>query len=106
MPLITFVEPDGTRRAVSAHPGESLMLAATRANVAGIIAECGGSAMCATCHCYVVSAPEGALPPPKPDEADTVEFNAHEPRENSRLTCQIIVTEALEGAVFQVATGR
>jgi 2Fe-2S ferredoxin len=43
---------------------------------------------------------------PKPDEADTIEFNAHEPREASRLTCQIIVTEALDGAVFEVATGR
>jgi 2Fe-2S ferredoxin len=62
--------------------------------------------MCATCHCYVISAADGALPAPKQDEADTVEFNAHEPQENSRLTCQIIVTEALEGAVFQVATGR
>ena len=82
------------------------MYPARNAGVKGIIAECGGSAMCATCHCYVVSAPEGALAAPRQDEADTVEFNAHEPRENSRLACQIIVTETLEGAVFQVATGR
>lgn len=106
MVQVTFIEADGTRRAIEAKVGEPLMYPARNAGVKGIVAECGGSAMCATCHCYVVSAPEGALPPPKPDEADTVEFNAHEPRDNSRLTCQIIVTEALEGAVFQVATGR
>lgn len=106
MVQVTFIEADGTRRAIDAKVGEPLMYPARNAGVRGIVAECGGSAMCATCHCYVISAPAGALPPPKPDEADTVEFNAHQPQENSRLTCQIIVTEALEGAVFQVATGR
>ncbi len=106
MVQVTFIEADGTRRAIEAPVGEPLMYPARNAGVKGIIAECGGSAMCATCHCYVVSAAEGALAAPRQDEADTVEFNAHEPREDSRLTCQIIVTEALEGAVFQVATGR
>lgn len=106
MVQVTFIEADGTRRAIEAPVGEPLMYPARNAGVRGIIAECGGSAMCATCHCYVVSAADGALSAQKQDEADTVEFNAHEPRENSRLTCQIIVTEALDGAVFQVATGR
>lgn len=106
MVQVTFIEADGTRRAIDAPVGEPLMYPARNAGVRGIIAECGGSAMCATCHCYVISAADGALPAPKQDEADTVEFNANEPQENSRLTCQIVVTEALEGAVFQVATGR
>lgn len=106
MVQVIFIEADGTRREIDAKAGEPLMYPARNAGVKGIVAECGGSAMCATCHCYVISASEGALAPPKPDEADTVEFNAHEPRENSRLTCQIVVTPALEGAVFQVATGR
>ncbi|MEY4698495.1 MAG: hypothetical protein RIT14_2923 [Pseudomonadota bacterium] len=100
MPLITFVEPDGTRREVSAHPGESLMVAATRADVAGIIAECGGSAMCATCHCYLV---EGTLPEAEALEAETIEFVAQNTRATSRLTCQIAVTEAMAGLVLQVA---
>lgn len=103
---VTFIEADGTRREVAATEGEPLMYAARDAGVAGIIAECGGSAMCATCHCYVVEAPEGALPEPRMDEADTIEFNAHEPRETSRLMCQVVATPALAGAVFQVATGR
>jgi 2Fe-2S ferredoxin len=82
------------------------MFPARNAGVRGIVAECGGSAMCATCHCHVVSAPAGSLAPMRQDEADTIEFNAHEPRPESRLTCQITVTAALEGAVFRVATGR
>ena len=106
MVKVIFIEQDGTRREVDAAPGEPLMYAAKGAEVDGIIAECGGSAMCATCHCYLLEAPNGPLPDPETAEADTVEFMANEPRENSRLTCQIEVTEALEGAVFQVATGR
>jgi ferredoxin, 2Fe-2S len=106
MVQVTFVEADGTRREIDAKAGEPLMIPARNAGVRGIVAECGGSAMCATCHCYVISAPEGALPPMKQDEADTIEFNGNQPQENSRLTCQITVTPALEGAVFQVATGR
>jgi ferredoxin, 2Fe-2S len=103
---VVFIEADGTKHEVDAKLDDTLMQAAYKANVRGIIAECGGSAMCATCHCYVLETPAGDLPKPLNDEADTIEFNAHEPQENSRLTCQIRVTEKLEGAVFQVATGR
>jgi ferredoxin, 2Fe-2S len=106
MVQVTFLQADGTSRVIDARVGEQLMFPARNAGVKGIVAECGGSAMCATCHCYVLETPNGTLPDPLPDEADTIEFNANEPRENSRLTCQIKVTEALEGAVFQVATGR
>jgi ferredoxin, 2Fe-2S len=106
MVQVTFIEADGTRRDVEAKLDDTLMQAAYSADVRGIIAECGGSAMCATCHCYVLETPGGALPAPKNDEIDTIEFNANEPRDDSRLTCQIAVTEALEGAVLQVATGR
>jgi len=103
---VVFIEATGRARRIDAPPGEALMFAARDAGVAGIIGECGGSAMCATCHCYLEAAPGGPLPPPEPAEADTIEFNAHEPRANSRLTCQITATPALVGAVFRVATGR
>jgi 2Fe-2S ferredoxin len=106
MVQVTFIQADGTRREIDAKEGEPLMYAARDAGVDGIIAECGGSAMCATCHCYVVEAPEGSLPAPLDDEADTVEFMANEPKENSRLTCQIKATPAMAGAIFEVATGR
>ena len=100
MPDITFIEPDGTVRTVLATTGESLMLAATRAGVDGIIGECGGSAMCATCHCYHEA---GTLPPPDDLEADTLEFNALNVQPNSRLSCQIRVTDALAGLILRVA---
>ncbi|PWE27803.1 ferredoxin [Pararhodobacter marinus] len=106
MVKVTFIEENGTKREIDAVPGDPLMYAARDAGVEGIIAECGGSAMCATCHCYLLEAPNGPLPKPQPAEADTLEFMANEPRAVSRLTCQVTVTEALEGAVFQVATGR
>lgn len=106
MVQVIFVEADGTRRQINAKEGEPLMYAARDAGVEGIIAECGGSAMCATCHCYVAQAPEGSLPAPLDAEADTLEFMAHEPRENSRLLCQITATPQMAGAVFEVATGR
>ena len=106
MVRVTFIEADGTRREITAKSGDPLMIAARNIGVRGIIAECGGSAMCATCHCYVISAPDGSLLPIRQDEADTIEFNAHQPQDNSRLTCQIPATPALEGAVFAVATGR
>jgi ferredoxin, 2Fe-2S len=106
MTKVIFIEANGTRRDVDAKNDFSLMLSARKAGVKGIIAECGGSAMCATCHCYVIEVAVGALTEKRPDEADTIEFNAQAPRETSRLICQIKVTPALEGAVFQVATGR
>lgn len=106
MVKVTFIEQDGTRREIDAKEGEPLMYAAKAAGIDGIVAECGGAAMCATCHCYLIEAPNGPLPEPEAAEADTVEFMGNEPRENSRLTCQINVTGAVEGAVFQVATGR
>jgi ferredoxin, 2Fe-2S len=100
MPDVTFIEPDGTVRTVTALPGESLMQAATRAAVAGIIGECGGSAMCATCHCYHEA---GTLPPPEPLEAETVEFTARNVTGASRLACQIRADQATEGLVLRVA---
>ncbi len=103
---ITFIQEDNREIQVNADLGEPLMYEARDAGVDGIVAECGGSAMCATCHCYVVTAPDGALPDPSDAEADTIEFMANEPTNASRLLYQIIATEEMAGAVFRVATGR
>lgn len=100
MSEITFIEPGGAARTVTALSGESLMLTATRAGIDGIIGECGGSAMCATCHCYLE---EGTLPEPESLESDTIEFVALNAQPNSRLTCQIRATDALQGVILRVA---
>jgi ferredoxin, 2Fe-2S len=100
MPAITFIQQDGSSRTIHANVGESLMVAATREGIEGIIGECGGSAMCATCHCYLEG---GTLPAPESLEAETIEFNAHNVEAKSRLTCQVQVTEDLQGIVLRVA---
>ncbi len=103
MAKITFIEPDGTHRDIIANTGESLMQAATRNNVAGILAECGGSCMCGTCHCYVEKAWQSNLAPPESMEAETLEFVAKDIKPNSRLTCQIEASDAIDGLILRVA---
>lgn len=98
---LTFVEPSGQRRDITATPDQSVMQAATREGIDGIDAECGGSCMCATCHCLVLETPQH-LPLPERAEMDTLEFTAEKTQESSRLTCQIAVTPEMDGAVFQV----
>lgn len=106
MPNIIFIEPDGTRREVTAEVGESAMEAARRNAVDNILAECGGSCICATCHVYVAAESAHLLAPPEAMELETLEFTAQDVRPESRLTCQIKVTEAHDGLVLRVAPSR
>lgn len=102
MPKMTFIEPNGTERLIDATVGESAMQAATRNGVDGIIGECGGSCICATCHCYVDNAWRERIGPPSDVEADVLEFEAQAVRPESRLACQITITGALDGLVLRV----
>ncbi len=99
MAHITFVEPSGQARSVAVTDGWSLMQGATAAGVEGIVAECGGSCACATCHCYVDEARAAELPPPSAAELDMLAHVAAERRPGSRLACQIKATPALDGLV-------
>lgn len=101
MPRLTFVQPDGSSRTVEARAGATAMEAARDNGIRGIRAECGGEGSCSTCHCYIDPAWADRLPPMKDDEAGIVEF-AWEPRAASRLACQILVSEALDGLVLHV----
>ena len=102
MPNVTYIQPDGTRRAVDIPDGDSVMSGAMQNNVRGILAECGGVLACATCHVYVDPAWFDHLPPPATDEADMLEATAAERRPTSRLSCQILMTAALDGLVVTV----
>lgn len=102
MPLITFVIPDGTERTLQAPDGVSAMQAATGAGVPGIVAECGGSAMCATCHVYVDPAWSGRLPAPLSNELEMLECTAAERKPNSRLSCQIKLDPKLQGLLLRI----
>jgi ferredoxin, 2Fe-2S len=98
---VVFIGADGSRTTVEAAPGESLMRAAVDAGVPGIIAECGGSCSCGTCHVYVDAAWQNKLPRPQPHEASMLEaFDRVQP--NSRLSCQIELHPTLAGLTVQV----
>lgn len=105
MPRIIFIEPGGDRRHVDGDIGESAMQAATRNAVVGIIGECGGSCMCATCHCYVDAVSAELLEPPADMESETLEFVARDVRPQSRLTCQICLADRHDGLVLHVVGG-
>jgi len=102
MPDVTLILADGTQRSLAAGNGASLMAAATGAGVPGIVAECGGSAMCATCHVYVDEAWAGKLPAPLANEIEMLECTAAELRPTSRLSCQIKLTTELQGMVVRI----
>ena len=101
MPRITFVQPDGTRSTVQAAPGTTGMDVARSHGIAGLRGECGGELLCSTCHCYVDAAWIDRLPPRQPKERDLIDF-VNDPSEASRLSCQLVVTEALDGLVLHV----
>lgn len=97
MPTIHFILNDGGRRAVEAAAGDSVMLAATAHLVPGIEAICGGFCNCATCHVYVADAWLAKLPPPSADEDEMLDGTAADRAPNSRLSCQVKLTDALDG---------
>lgn len=94
---IHLVAPDGAETALEGHAGESLMQAAVAANVDGIAADCGGLLTCATCHVYVREPFASQLPPAQDDELGMLEFTAAMRKPNSRLSCQIALSPALDG---------
>ncbi len=102
MPKVTFILSDGRTKMVEAASGISVMQAAMMANIEGIVAECWGCLICATCHVYVESDHLRRLPPPISIERALLEATAAEERENSRLSCQITITPGLDGLTVRV----
>ena len=99
---VTFVAADGASTLVEADEGESLMQAAVSNDVEGILGECGGSMMCATCHCYVDEAWAERVGPPVDGEEDMLECAADELRPTSRLSCQIRMRAGVDGIVVHL----
>jgi len=102
MPQITYVQPDGERRSIAVAPGATVMLTAVANDVPGIVAECGGAAMCATCHVYVDEQSRALLPPVSEVENEMLESAASGRRENSRLGCQIAMPDGVEEIVVHI----
>jgi 2Fe-2S ferredoxin len=98
MPKITFIEHDGTVHTIEAEIGSTIMETAQRNGVTSIVAECGGSCTCATCLVHVDEKWSEVVGKPSAEEEDMLDF-AFEVKPTSRLSCQIKVTEALDGLV-------
>ena len=100
MPKITYIDTDDTARTVEAEIGSTVMETAVNNDIPGILATCGGSCACATCHVYVDPVWFEKLVPPAIDELDMLD-TAHDLQPNSRLSCQIAVTAEIDGLVVR-----
>ena len=96
MPKISFIDAGGTARDVDANVGASIMEAAVQNMVPGIDADCGGACACATCHVYVAEQWAGKLKPKDDMEESMLDF-AEDVQDGSRLSCQIIMSNELDG---------
>ncbi len=98
MPKINYKDKDGNSKIIEVENGLSVMEGAIQNDISGIDADCGGAMACATCHVYVEEKWFDKLPKPEDAEVDMIDM-AHEPKKNSRLSCQLIVTDELEGLI-------
>ncbi|MBA1204345.1 2Fe-2S iron-sulfur cluster binding domain-containing protein [Pseudomonas capeferrum] len=105
MPILTFIEHNGTHHQVKGEIGQSVMQAATFASVPGLPADCGGACSCATCHTYVDEAWLDKVQAAQGMESDMLEY-AFERRDNSRLSCQLIISEDMEGMVLHLPSSQ
>ena len=99
MPKITFIDYEGNESVVDADIGQSVMEAATQNDVSGIDADCGGACACATCHVYVNPDWVSVVGKPSELEAEMLAV-AENVEENSRLSCQMPITEEYDGLVL------
>jgi ferredoxin, 2Fe-2S len=99
---VIFISPDGAETAVDAIDGDNVMRTALANDIDGIVAECGGSMMCATCHCYVDAAWKERVGPRSEGEDDMLESASSEVRPTSRLSCQIRILPDLDGLVIHL----
>ena len=99
MPKITYIEHNGKSHTIEVASGLSIMEGAVQNNIPGIDADCGGSMACATCHVYVKEEWFNKLPKKEDGEEDMLDM-AFEPKKNSRLSCQITVSDEIDGLVI------
>ena len=98
MPKITYIDSTGNQKTIDVAIGLSVMEGAVQNNVPGIDADCGGGMACATCHVYVKEEWFNKLSKAEDGEQDMIDM-AFEPKKNSRLSCQLIVSDELDGLV-------
>ena len=102
MPRVTYISQDEKATTLDVEVGTSVMQAAVFNGVDGIVAECGGSCMCATCHVYVQEDQLAKTPAMQPDEDAMLEGTASPRKPNSRLSCQLVVSQEMDGLVVHL----
>src|ERR1700722_17130292 len=102
MANVNYVSPSGISRKIDVPSGMSVMQAALNHKVDGILGECGGNCMCATCHVYVEPPFLDQIPAAKENEKFMLSIAAEGPGSNSRLSCQIKMTDDLDGIVIRL----
>ena len=98
MPKITYIDNQNNTKTIDVEKGLSVMEGAIQNNIPGIDADCGGSMACATCHVYVEEKWFDKIPKADEGEVDMIDM-AFEPKKNSRLSCQILITDELDGLI-------
>jgi len=101
MAKVTYIEHNGTEHVVDLAEGLTIMEGAVNNGIPGIEGDCGGACACSTCHVYVDPAHADKLKPQEEMETDMLDF-AYEPKENSRLGCQISVTAGMDGLIVRM----
>jgi len=101
MPKITYIDSTGNQKTIDVSKGLSVMEGAIQNNVPGIDADCGGGMACATCHVYVKEEWFDKLPKKEDGEEDMLDM-AYEPKKNSRLSCQLIVSDQIDGLIVNL----
>ena len=101
MAKITYIEHNGKSHTIDVSNGLTVMEGAVRSNIPGIDADCGGACACATCHVYVDEKWFDKLPKKESAEEDMLDM-AYEPNKFSRLTCQITISDELDGLVVKM----
>ena len=98
MPKITYIDYQGSSKTIDIENGLTVMEGAIQNDIPGIDADCGGSMACATCHVYVEEKWLDKIPKAEEAEVDMIDM-AFEPKKNSRLSCQLIVSNELNGLI-------
>ncbi len=99
--VLNYKTSDGTVHAIDARVGDSIMDAAIKNDIDEVVAECGGSLICATCHVYLDAETAALFDEPEDFELEMLEGVAAERRENSRLSCQLIIKPELAGHTIE-----
>jgi len=102
MPKVIYVSSAGDSHEVDVPVGTTVMSAALQNGIDGIVAECGGVCMCSTCHVFVDEKYFDKLPPAQDTEEAVLEISAEERQPTSRLSCQIKMTDALDGLIVRM----